>query len=57
MQEEIISSALEGRDTLAILPTFDPNDANEFADIVVPTGINVLRNGETLSYDSITKAE
>ena len=40
-------------DTLAILPTFDPNDATEFADIVVPTGINVLRNGIVTDFDAV----
>ncbi len=31
-------------DTIAILPGFDLADANEFADIVVPTGLDVYRN-------------
>ncbi|MGI6214241.1 MAG: acyl-CoA synthetase [Christensenellales bacterium] len=31
-------------DTIAILPGFDPGCANEFADIIVPTGLDVYRN-------------
>ena len=31
-------------DTIAILPSFDVNDANEYADIVFPTGLDIFRN-------------
>jgi len=31
-------------DTIAILPSFDAAEANEYADIVIPTGLDVLRN-------------
>ncbi|NLL56258.1 MAG: TIGR00725 family protein [Clostridiales bacterium] len=30
--------------TIAIIPSFDPNDANEYADIAIPTGLDVFRN-------------
>jgi len=40
-------------DTVAIIPSFDPRDANEYADIVVPSGINVLRNGVVADFDAV----
>ncbi len=50
----VMAAALEGArasknykegDTIAVLPSFDSETANEFADIVIPTGLDVLRNG------------
>lgn len=32
-------------DTIALVPSFDSEHANEFADIVIPTGLDMLRNG------------
>ena len=31
-------------DVIALLPFFDPSKANEYADIVIPTGLDVYRN-------------
>lgn len=31
-------------DTIAIVPGFDPSAANEYADIVIPTGLDLYRN-------------
>ena len=31
-------------DTIALLPTFGMESANEYADIVIPTGLDVMRN-------------
>ncbi len=31
-------------DTIALVPSFDTEMANEFADIVIPTGLDVMRN-------------
>ena len=31
-------------DTIALVPTFDTEVANEFADIVIPTGLDLMRN-------------
>ncbi|HEY8424081.1 MAG TPA: TIGR00725 family protein [Clostridia bacterium] len=31
-------------DTIGILPMFSPLDANQYADIVIPTGLDVYRN-------------
>lgn len=31
--------------TIALVPSFNPNDANPYADIVIPTGLDILRNG------------
>ena len=32
-------------DTIAIVPSFDVNRVNEYADISIPTGLDILRNG------------
>lgn len=49
----VMSAALEGArasknyregDTIALVPSFDSETANEFADIVIPTGLDVMRN-------------
>lgn len=34
----------EGGLTVGIIPTYDKNDANEFVDIVIPTGLGFARN-------------
>ena len=31
-------------DTIALVPSFDAETANEFADIVIPTGLDLMRN-------------
>lgn len=31
-------------DIIALVPSFDVNEVNEYADIVIPTGLDVLRN-------------
>ena len=31
-------------DIIALVPSFDINEVNEFADIVIPTGLDVMRN-------------
>ena len=31
-------------DTIALVPTYDTETANEFADIVIPTGLDIMRN-------------
>lgn len=31
-------------DTIAIIPSFDSETANEYADVVIPTGLDVMRN-------------
>ena len=39
------SSALNtDGDTIAIIPSFNPNDANAYADIAIGTGLDVFRN-------------
>ena len=49
----VMSAALEGArasknyregDTIALVPSFDSETANEYADIVIPTGLDVMRN-------------
>ncbi len=31
-------------DTIALVPSFDTETANEYADIVIPTGLDIMRN-------------
>lgn len=38
------SSKYKEGDTIAILPSFDINKRNNYADIVIPTGLDVYRN-------------
>ncbi len=38
------SECYQSGDTISILPGFDPDDSNEFADIVIPTGLDLYRN-------------
>lgn len=40
-------------DTVAIVPTFDANDANQYADISIPTGIDVMRNAIVANASAI----
>lgn len=40
-------------DTLAILPSFDPAQANPYADIVIATGTDVYRNGIVANADAV----
>lgn len=40
-------------DTLAILPSFDPAQANPYADIVIATGTDVYRNGIVANADGV----
>ncbi len=40
-------------DTVAILPSFDRTTANCYADIVIPTGLDVMRNGVVVNADGV----
>ena len=40
-------------DTVALLPSFDDNDANDYADIIIPTGLDVLRNAMVTNSDAV----
>ena len=49
----VMSAVLEGAkssknyregDTIALVPSFDTETANEYADIVIPTGLDMMRN-------------
>lgn len=40
-------------DTIAILPTFDRAKANPYADIVIPTGLDIFRNGIIANSDAV----
>jgi len=39
-------------DTIAILPSFDRSEANSYADIVLPTGIDLMRNAIVANADA-----
>ena len=58
----IMSAVLEGAksstnymdgDTIAIIPSFDINDACEFADIVLPTGLDIVRNALVVNASAV----
>ena len=38
------SEKYQDGDTIAIVPGFNPFNANEYADIVIPTGLDIFRN-------------
>lgn len=40
-------------DTIAIVPSFDRNKSNEYVDIVIPTGIDVVRNAFNGTADAV----
>ena len=40
-------------DTIAIVPSFDRKSANDFADIVIPTGLDVMRNAIVVNADAV----
>lgn len=47
------SSSYSSGDTIAILPSFDAKGANEYADIIIPTGMDVMRNGIVVNSDAV----
>lgn len=40
-------------DTIAIVPSFDSRQANQFADIVIPTGLDILRNAIVVNSSAV----
>ena len=40
-------------DTIAIIPSFDTTTANAYADIVIPTGLDVMRNTIVANADAV----
>lgn len=40
-------------DTIAILPSYDINSANEYADIIIPTGMDLMRNGIVVNTNAV----
>lgn len=40
-------------DTVALLPSFDRTTANSFADIVIPTGLDIARNTVVANADAV----
>ena len=39
--------------TIGILPSFDASRCNEYVDIVIPTGMDIIRNGLTGNADAV----
>lgn len=40
-------------DTIAIIPSFDRTAVNQYADIVIPTGLDVMRNALVANADAV----
>lgn len=40
-------------DTVALVPSFDREQANQYADIVIPTGLDVMRNSLVANADAV----
>lgn len=58
----VMSAAFEGAHsaenyiegtTVGLVPSFDPSDANEYADIAIPTGLDVMRNAIVANADAV----
>lgn len=47
------SSNYSESDTIAILPGFSPEQASKYADIIIPTGMDVYRNCITANADAV----
>lgn len=47
------SSSYREGDTIALIPSFDHDKVNEFVDIVIPTGMDVVRNALTGNADAV----
>lgn len=39
--------------TIALVPSFDPRQANEYADIAISTGLDVMRNAMVANADAV----
>ncbi len=40
-------------DTIALVPSYDTETANEYADIVIPTGLDMMRNALVANADAV----
>lgn len=40
-------------DTIAILPSKNESEVNDYADVVVPTGLDILRNGKVIQASAV----
>lgn len=47
------SSKYKEGDTIAILPSFDKSVANEYVDIAIPTGLDLMRNVIVANSDAV----
>ncbi|MCA8978094.1 MAG: acyl-CoA synthetase [Planctomycetes bacterium] len=47
------SSRYQSGDTVAVLPGHDPGEANEFVDVVIPSGLDHVRNSIVAHADAV----
>ena len=47
------SSRYQDGDTIGLIPSFDRNKVNEYVDIVIPMGMDMIRNGITGNADAV----
>ena len=47
------SSRYKEGDTIGLIPSYDRGRVNKYVDIVIPTGMDILRNGMTVAADAV----
>jgi uncharacterized protein (TIGR00725 family) len=47
------SSKYSKGDTIAIIPSSNEKEVNDYADVVIPTGLDILRNGKVVDADAV----
>lgn len=47
------SEKYQDGDTIALIPSFDRSEVNDYADIVIPTGLDILRNAMVANADAV----
>ena len=47
------SSKYSKGDTIAIIPSNNEKEVNDYADVVIPTGLDILRNGKVVDADAV----
>ena len=48
-----LSSLYSYGSTIAIIPSYDKTVVNQYADIVIPTGLDIMRNGIVINADAV----
>jgi len=47
------SSKYSKGDTIAIIPSSNEKEVNDYADVVIPTGLDILRNGKVVDANAV----